>query len=256
MKIILTNDDGYNAPGIISLQKELIRRGHYVIVVAPQHEKSATSHSLTIHDPLRIKKISTNVYAVNGFPADCVILAAKIIDKMQAELVISGINGGQNMAEDVLYSGTVSGALESSFLGYKAIAISILDYHCQNFETAAHYMGELIEKGIVDTLKKREILNINVPNLPIDKVKGIKLTDLGHREYTDFVTEKIDPRGGTYYWIGGNKPLWDKTPGTDRYEAENGYITITPLKPQFANHDSFARIEKWITNSIGHEDEV
>lgn len=185
LKILLTNDDGWDAAGITCLFRELVDCGHKVTLVAPEHEKSATSHSLTIFQPLRLRKRAENVYSVNGFPADCVNLAQKV--QPAYDLVISGINGGPNMAEDILYSGTIGGAMEAMFLGYKAIALSILDFSDQYFETAARVMCKLLDRGIVNEIAHKSILNINVPNLPLEKIAGIKLAKPGTRLYLSLI---------------------------------------------------------------------
>ncbi|MBN1327273.1 MAG: 5'/3'-nucleotidase SurE [Candidatus Cloacimonetes bacterium] len=249
MKILLTNDDGIDAPGINILADELINAGHDIIIIAPDKEQSAASHSITLHQPLRILERSKDRYAVTGSPADCMILASRIILKNSVELVISGINGGQNMGEDILYSGTVAAALEAMFMGYKAIAISLAAHVDQMFETAAYYLAEMLNKGLHEKIEKNEILNINVPNVKREEIKGIKLTRTGNRIYKDFVSEQKDPRGRTIYWIGGARALWLDEPGTDFKTVSDKFISITPISPNFNVERSFAKIDNWINNN-------
>lgn len=245
MNILLTNDDGFDAKGIVALQKALLNAGHNAIIVAPKEEKSATSHSLSVFNPLIVKQKAEKVYAVNGFPADCAVLGYMELFGEKIDLVISGINSGPNMGEDVLYSGTVSGAIEAMHLGLKAIAVSIDDYENQAFDEAAKVVVNLINKKIVNLINDEEILNINIPNLPENEIKGIKATIPGHREYRDFVTPQTDPRGRKFYWIGGQRPIWDLIEGTDCHALKTGYVSITPLKPNFYKPEAFAKIDDW-----------
>ncbi len=245
MRILLTNDDGIDAPGINILAGKL-EDEHEIVIVAPEKEQSATSHSITLFKPIRILEKGDNRYAITGTPTDCISIAFQVILKKPVDLVISGINGGQNMSEDVLYSGTVAAALEAMFLGNKAIALSLASYTEQKFETAAFYMKKMLDKGIFQTIGKKEILNINVPNVEISKVKGIKITELGHRHYTDFVKEQKDEQGKKYYYIGGDEPFWCKDKNKDSRAIAENYISITPIYPDFTKKDSFPIIKKWI----------
>lgn len=248
MRILLTNDDGIDAPGINILADVLKENGHEIIMVAPDQEQSATSHSITLHQPLRIWERDKNKYAVTGSPADCVILAEKIILKHPIDLVISGINGGQNMGEDILYSGTVAAALEAMFLGFKSISLSLASKVDQKFETAAFFMNKILKKGIHELIGEKEVFNINVPNVEISEIKGFKITRTGHRKYQDFVKEQKDPRGRKIYWIGGAVPLWSKIGNTDFKAISQNYISITPIYPNFTKKESFKKIENWIAN--------
>jgi 5'-nucleotidase len=247
MRILLTNDDGIDAPGIQTLEKVLENNGHEIIVVAPNKEQSATSHSITLHEPLRIYERGENRFAITGSPADCAIIAERILLKdKHIDLVISGINGGQNMGEDLLYSGTVAAALEAMFLGFKAMAVSLTAYSNQKFETAAHFVNDFINKGLQENIGKKEILNINVPNLEIDEIKGIRITEVGHRKYQDFVKEQVDPRGRKIYWIGGGPPWWDPNGNTDFKAISEGFVSITPISPSFYSKKAYPRLENWL----------
>ena len=248
MKILLTNDDGIDAPGINILSEELKKAGHDIYIVAPHKEQSATSHSITLHQPMRIYKRDDKTYAVTGTPTDCVILASQVIMKEGMDLIISGINNGQNMGEDVLYSGTVAAAIEGMFLGFKAIAVSLTSFTDQKYETAARFIKRFLDNGIKDVIGEQEILNINVPNVELHEIKGVKVTHLTHRRYVDFVAEQTDPRGEKIYWIGGNKPLWDTKQGSDAEAVFANYVSITPIKPQFTNKTSLGKLNKWVEN--------
>ena len=245
MRILLTNDDGIDAPGI-NILAENLQEKHELIIVAPEKEQSATSHSITLFKPIRILEKGKNRYAVTGTPTDCISIAFQIILKKPVDLVISGINGGQNMSEDVLYSGTVAAALEAMFLGNRALAISLASYTNQKFETAAFYLKKMLDNGICKLIGKKEILNINVPNVNIADVKGIRITELGHRHYTDFVKEQTDIQGNKTYFIGGDEPFWCKEKNKDSRAIADNYISITPIYPDFTKKDSFPRISRWI----------
>ena len=246
MRILLTNDDGIDAPGINTLAEVLENNGHEIIIVAPDKEQSATSHSITLHQPLRLLQRRDNKFAVTGSPADCIILAEKIVLKEPVDLVISGINGGQNMGEDILYSGTVAAALEAMFLGFKAISVSLAAYVDQKFETAANCMNKMLENGLHKLIDNNEVFNINIPNVEIEDIKGIKITQVGHRKYQDFVKEQTDPRGRKIYWIGGAKPLWSKEGNTDFKAISENYISITPIYPNFSRYQSYQKMENWV----------
>ena len=245
MRILLTNDDGINAPGITVLESVLKEAGHDILIVAPDSQQSATSHSITLHEPLRIYEREKNKFATTGTPTDCVTLASQVIMKQPVDLIISGINAGQNMGEDVLYSGTVAAALEGMFLGYRSIAISIAAYQNQKYEIAANHLKDMIYRKIHLLIDKDEIFNINIPN--IDEIAGIKITKLGHRHYKDFVVEQNDPRGRKIFWIGGDKPFWCYDKGTDAEAIRDGFISVTPIAPDFYRHQSVEKLTKWIT---------
>ena len=248
MRILLTNDDGIDAPGITTLERVLKENGHEIIVVAPDKEQSATSHSITLHQPLRLHERGTNRFALTGSPADCAIMAERIVLKQPPDLVVSGINGGQNMGEDVLYSGTVAAALEAMFLGFRSMAVSLAAYSRQNFETAAYFVNKLIESGLHELIGEREIFNVNIPNVEIEDVKGFRITEVGHRKYHDFVKEQLDPRGRKIYWIGGGAPVWDRDGNSDFKAISENYISITPMCPSFSQMSSFPKMEEWVKN--------
>lgn len=247
MNILLTNDDGFDAPGIRVLAKELQAHGHSIIIVAPLTQQSATSHSITLFKPIKIHKIEEKVYAVGGTPTDCMIMAEQKVPIGQIDLVISGINCGQNMGEDILYSGTVAAALEAMFLGFKAIAISSAAYSDVKYHTAAKALCTMLDNGILNLLEDNEIFNINVPNIEPHAVQGIKVTRMGHRRYENFVREEIEEDGSTAYYIGGDLPIWEVAEDTDFSAVDGHYISITPIRPDFTNKPSFDKLHQWST---------
>jgi len=225
---LLTNDDGFFAPGIQALAKEL-RRLAETVIVAPDREKSATSLSLTIRRPLRVEKIKRNTYAVDGTPADCIYLAIRKLLPRPPQLIISGINPGPNLGQqDISYSGTVAAALQGTFLRIPSLAVSLIPEEEGNldFLPGAEFIGRVAARILETGLPAGLALNINIPPLPY---RGVKITTLGEKRYDPEVVEKTDPRNRTYYWIGLGKvrPLGDKR--SDIRAAEQGYISITPL---------------------------
>lgn len=246
MRILLVNDDGINANGIRSLQKALLQAGHQIIIVAPDSERSAASHSITLRKDIQAKKIAENEWAISGTPVDCVIIARQKIITQPLDLVISGINAGQNMGEDVLYSGTVAAALEASMLGHKAIALSINAYKDQNYESATAWFMKMMQEGIDQLAKANQVLNINFPNIDYDSVKGLRLTKTGHRRYYNFVTINDETESGFSYRVGGDKPEWDFESGTDSEAVNNGYISITPLGFKLTQADAYPPLLGWL----------
>ena len=255
MRILLTNDDGIGAPGINVMAEHLIRVGHEVIVVAPEAEKSASSHSITVHSPMRVIEKEKNRYAVTGSPVDSVIVACEVIMKGRCDLVVSGINGGPNLGEDVLYSGTVGAAIEAMFFGYPAIAVSLNSRKNEHFSTAARVITELISDGVTEIIKPETILSINVPAVKYEDLKGYKVTRTGRRRYVDFVVEQKDPKGRPIYWLGGENPKWIEEEGTDIAAIIENYVSITPISPKFTDESSFPVVQDWINklsdNSTG-----
>ena len=244
MNILLSNDDGIEGKGIQVLAEVLEKDGHNVYVVAPLYERSAASHSITIREPLRVKQISEKSWAVSGTPVDCVLVAFEhILKDKKIDLVISGINAGQNIGDDVLYSGTVGVAIEAMCLGYKAIAISITSYENQIFETAANILEKLIASDISKLIGYRQIININIPNLPIEKIKGYKVCKTGFRRYQNIIHCHKDHRNREIFWIGGDTPVWDHFhENVDGAAIEDHYVSVSPLKidlNDYEQHDIY-----------------
>ena len=245
MKILLTNDDGIDAPGINILGKYLADAGHELTWCAPKTQQSAASHSITLHKPIPLHRYSETRFAVDGRPTDSVLVAYHKFGVDAFDLVISGINQGQNVAEDILYSGTVAAAIEACFLGYPSIAISVTSFVDVKYETAAHYLCQLLDQGLVDMIAEREVLNINVPNVDIADIKGYKITHPGHRRYENFVTEIDAPGGNKLYWISG-EVIWGDDDLADTAVVQKNYISISPIFPDFSKKESHKKYQDWL----------
>ena len=246
MRILITNDDGYYADGIQHL-KDALKEDNDVYIVAPDREKSAASHSLTLDFPLRINKKSDRDYVVDGTPTDCVLVAVHGLMKNDLpELVISGINHGPNMGEDVTYSGTVAAAFEGTILGIRSLAISLVGHEEPQFDTAKIFIRGFVK--CLDQFKNEPgtLMNINIPGLPPSKIKGIAITKLGNRIYRDDIIQNVDPRGKSYYWIGGDTPIWKKERGTDFEAIEQRKISITPLHLDLTHYPGIENLKKHI----------
>ncbi len=257
MLFLVTNDDGYLAPGIKALARALDRVGD-VVIVAPDREQSATSHSLTLHNPLRIRQTGDNEYHVDGTPTDCVMLAVSAVLDRQPDFVFSGINHGGNMGEDVLYSGTVSAAMEGTLLGIPSIAISLSQGNerwIDGYESVVRRLAEEIVSGPVDaTFPSNTLLNINLPDRDPTEVQGTRVTSLGKRTYEDPIVTDVDPRGKTYYWIGGGAPTWEGPEGSDFLAVQAGYISITPIQLDLTNHRAIPGLKRWEDVSLRGKD--
>ncbi len=253
MNILLTNDDGIFAPGIRALAAELKAAGHKLTIIAPDRERSAASHSLSLRTDIHVQNIADNEYAVSGTPVDCTVIALQKILTEPVDLVISGINAGQNMGEDVLYSGTVAAAVEASLMGMRAIAISINSYSNQKFEVAAKWMRRMLDMGIDQLAQTHGVLNINIPNIEFEAIKGIRLTKTGHRKYYNFIKVIEEHEKEFSYRVGGDMPVWDIERGTDAEAVSEGYISITPLGFDLTDGEAFPAILDWLeTNHMLH----
>ena len=240
--ILVTNDDGVFSPGIQILAKRL-RELDTVVIVAPDRERSAAGHSMTLHRPLLIEEVKESMYSVNGTPTDCVNIAVKGLLKETPRLVVSGINKGPNLGDDVTYSGTVAGAIEGILLGIPSFAISLAAREDFRFaeagEVALRAASMIFEKG----LPAGTLLNINVPNLPVSEMQGTRITRLGKRIYHQMTVERVDPRGKKYYWIGGGEPDWEREEGTDLDAVDRKFVSITPLHLDMTDYASFDRMK-------------
>ncbi|MGF7185954.1 5'-nucleotidase [Desulfitispora alkaliphila] len=252
MKFLLTNDDGINAHGIISL-REIVEDLGEVNTIAPKTEKSASGHGITMHYPLYAKTFNYNDnskgWAVDGTPADCVKLAlTTILKEDRPDICLSGINRGANLGTDVLYSGTVSAAIEAALLGVPAVAISLADPNPQSYTNAAAFIKELIDKSLSNNLPPDTLLNVNIPNVPTDKIKGVKVTRLGERKYANVYEERKDPRGNVYYWLTGDVDESNPHPESDVYAVKHNYISITPIHFDLTNHYLIDKVSAWNWN--------
>ncbi|MCX5811790.1 MAG: 5'/3'-nucleotidase SurE [Proteobacteria bacterium] len=228
MQILLTNDDGIHSEGL-ALLRECLLKQHDVYVMAPEKERTCVGHAITLHKPLRVKDLGDRVFASNGTPVDCVLLGLKTLFSQPPDFIISGINKGPNMGQDINYSGTVAAAREGAFLGIPSMAVSINARKDYRFADAAKITEDIIGMMKGSTCLARTFLNINIPNISYENIKDFMVTRLGKRVYNDAIVERIDPRGGRYYWIGGNSHSFDLIEGTDFYAVENGYASITPI---------------------------
>ena len=257
MRILISNDDGYRARGIIALREALQGLGD-LTVVAPDRNRSGASNSLTLEVPLRVAQADPDVYFVQGTPTDCVHLAISGMFPFEPDMVVSGINDGSNLGDDVLYSGTVAAATEGRFLGKTAVAFSLntdgLRGDAQrHFETGAHFARVIVERlqaaPLAVTMGRASILNVNIPNIPVAEVRGIKVTRLGNRHRSEAVIRAEDPRGRPVYWVGPAGAGQDAGPGTDFHAISEGFVSVTPLTVDLTNHAALDTVRAWIGNS-------
>ena len=244
MRILITNDDGYLADGLRTLA-EAVRPLGEVRVVAPDREQSATSHSLTLHNPLRVMERGAGVQAVDGTPTDCVILALGMLLDERPDVVLSGINHGQNLGDDVLYSGTVAAAMEATILGVPGVAISLVGADDEDMAgwgpVVARVLGRLLPKEI----PRETLFNINLPPIPPAEVKGVRVTTLGRREYLGSITRAADPNGREYFWIGGGESRWWGGPDSDFRAIHDGYVSVTPPHLDLTNYRLREELSRW-----------
>ena len=244
-RILLTNDDGYHADGILALEEGLREIGD-VYVVAPQTEMSGASHSLTLARPLRIRQLDDRHWTVDGTPTDCVTLALNQILSAdeQPHICCSGINHGANLGDDATYSGTVAGALESTILGVPGLAFSLVAYRDHDFTESVRIARQITEKALVEGIPVGTLLNVNVPKgIP----KGIRITKQGFKDARPIITEHIDPRGKLYYWIGELREGFRAEGGTDFEAIDEGYVSVTPMRSDLTNHRALEVLQRWNT---------
>ena len=249
MRILLTNDDGIIAEGLQTLAQE-IKKIAETYIAAPDHEQSATGHAITMHRPLRAEKVKYRhspelaAWSVNGTPADCVKLAVEALLPQKPDLVISGINRGANLGTDVLYSGTVSAAIEGVILGIPAIAVSLAEYHNPQYDYAAAFIAYLAPI-FAKQAKKEMLLNVNVPGCPAEQIKGVSINRLGVRHYKNPFEERTDPRGRTYYWLAGEIVDIKEEKDTDVAAIKEDKISITPIQYDLTDYAMLESVRKW-----------
>ncbi len=247
MHILVSNDDGYHSEGLRVLRECLVSTVSQVTVVAPNQDRSASSNSLTVDQPLRVRKLETDFYVVNGTPTDCVHLALTgLLNGKRPDMVISGINHGENLGDDVLYSGTVAAAMEGRFLGLPAIAVSAIAATSRCFATAGHFVANLVRELPDFQSQTKVVLNVNVPDLAVEAIAGVRASRLGSRHSAEPVRRDRDPRGQEIYWVGNVGGLLDFGPGTDFEAISNGCISITPLGMDLTNHSTVPVIRQWL----------
>ncbi|MBT8103134.1 MAG: 5'/3'-nucleotidase SurE [Gammaproteobacteria bacterium] len=245
MKILVSNDDGYLATGI-NVLTDALEQVADVVVVAPDRNRSAASSSLTLHTPLRVFEVAENRYKVDGTPSDCVHLALTGFLDYEPDLVVSGINHGANLGDDVIYSGTVAAALEGRFLGLPTIAVSLVGQELKHFDTAARVTSELVQKIERSALASDVVLNINVPDRPYTALQGIRATRLGFRHKAEQILRDRDPYGRPIYWVGPAGEGQDAGEGTDFHAIEQGAASVTPLRVDLTRHESVQGISDWL----------
>lgn len=245
MRILLSNDDGYFAPGLIALAEALSDLGD-VVVVAPEQNRSGASNSLTLDRPLSLKKAPGGFYFVNGTPTDCVHLAVTGMLEIMPDIIVSGINLGANMGDDTIYSGTVAAATEGYLLGIPSIAISLTSFEGKNFAAAGRVARELVERHLRQPLREPVLLNVNIPDIPYSELNGFEVTRLGRRHKAEPVVKTISPRNETLYWIGAAGAAADAGPGTDFNAVERGFVSITPLQIDLTHSVQVPSIIQWM----------
>jgi len=245
-RILVSNDDGVSAPGIVALTGELDAIGH-VTTVAPSRERSAAGHSLTLDVPLRATRLSDKVFSVDGTPTDCVLLAVRKLLPEKPDILVSGINRGPNMGHDITYSGTVAAAMEGTILGIPSIAVSMdrASDGIYDYSFAAAVARRVTEMVLDRGLPEGALLNVNVPNLPAEAVRGARLARLGKQVYEDAVVQNTDPRGRFYYWIGGQETTWAVETDTDFAAVDAGYVSITPIHLDLTDYATMEKLADW-----------
>jgi 5'-nucleotidase len=241
--ILVTNDDGVHSPGLMALFDVMNEIGD-AYIVAPDRERSAAGHSLTLHRPLKVTEMQEKIYSVNGTPTDCVALGIEKVLPRKPELIASGINRGANLGDDVTYSGTVSAAIEGTILGVPSFAISLVGERPFHYQTAAPFASKIARYIIDMSLSYDTLLNVNVPNVATDKIKGIRLTKQGKRIYDNAIQEVYSPWGDKHFWIGGGKPYWEHGDDMDIQAVVDGYVSITPIHLDLTNYEALEYLRK------------
>ncbi|MBM5570707.1 MULTISPECIES: 5'/3'-nucleotidase SurE [Deefgea] len=245
MRLLLSNDDGYFSPGLAALAMSLGDLGE-TLVCAPERDRSGASNSLTLDRPLSVREAPSGFFYVDGTPTDCIHLAATGLMSDLPDMVVSGINHGPNMGDDTIYSGTVAAATEGFLLGIPAIAISLASHNPVHFETAARVASDLVKRFQQDPFRGAVLLNVNVPDVPYESLKGIKVTRLGRRHKSAPVIRSANPRGDTIWWVGPIGKIADATTGTDFDAIANGFVSITPLSIDLTAHQQLEFIAEWV----------
>lgn len=248
MRVLVSNDDGVDMPGINVLADGLRMAGHAVTVVAPDRDRSGASNSLTLDQPLRAKPLSEGVWSVAGTPTDCVHLALSGLLEIDPDIVVSGINNSANLGDDVIYSGTVAAAMEGRFLGFPAVAISLVtrEGSGRHYDSAARAVVAIIARLLTDPLPADTILNVNVPDLPWPSIQGYEVTRLGHRHRAEPCIRQDDPRGRPVWWIGPPGPEQDAGTGTDFHAVRRGCISITPIHVDLTRYQALEKVASWV----------
>ncbi len=245
MHILISNDDGYLAPGIAALAEALSQDAH-VTVVAPDRDRSGASNSLTLDNPIRAQQADNGFVSVDGTPTDCVHLAITGLLEEEPDMVVSGINAGANLGDDVLYSGTVAAAMEGRFLGLPAVAVSLVGPESAHLDAAAAVARQLVARLRETPLPGDTILNVNIPDRPLAELKGFCATRLGHRHKSEPVVRMRDPRGRDIYWVGPPGSEQDAGEGTDFWAVRQGYVSVTPIQVDLTRHPAVPAVSRWL----------
>jgi 5'-nucleotidase len=245
MRILLSNDDGYFAPGLAQLETSLADLGE-ITVVAPERNRSGASNSLTLDRPMNLRRAANGYMYVNGTPTDCVHLAVTGVLEHQPDMVVSGINLGANMGDDTIYSGTVAAATEGYLLGLPSIAISLASFEGRHFATAGRVARELVQRFSATPFAEPVLLNVNVPDIPYEELRGTRVTRLGRRHKAEPAVKSVSPRGETMYWIGAAGPAADAGEGTDFHAVEHGWVSITPLQIDLTHAAQMVDVRTWL----------
>ncbi len=244
MRILVTNDDGIHSPGLAALAQALSAVGE-VWIVAPDRERTAVAHAVTLHKPLRLQRLAPRTFSVNGTPVDCVNLALVKVMPKPPVIVVSGINKGVNLGDDVMYSGTVSGAMEGTILGVPSVAISQEGKDRFRFAVGARYAERIVRLVLAQGLPEETLLNVNVPDLPGRSVKGARITCLSRRRFDNPIIEKLDPHGRKYYWIAGTRLSWSRSKDADHEALQEGYVSITPIHLDLTHYGVLDKFRAW-----------
>jgi 5'-nucleotidase len=248
MRILLSNDDGIYAAGLKVLERIARTLSDDIWIVAPERNQSGAGHSLTLSDPLRVRSLTERKFAINGTPTDCVVFACRhIMKEHRPDLVLSGVNYGDNLAENVTYSGTVAAAMEASLFDIPSVAMSLaLKAHSDNvhWEVAEHYGHGIVQKLLRSNIPPHVFVNVNFPNIPLLDVKGYKITRQGKHDITGDLVERMDPRGQSYFWVGALRPPKNVTPETDVGAIDDHYISVTPLSIDMTDQPTYSHLKE------------
>lgn len=245
MRILISNDDGYFAPGLACLAEHLAKVAD-VVVVAPERDRSGASNSLTLDRPLKLRQAANGFYYVNGTPTDCVHLAVTGMLDQQPDMVVSGINAGANMGDDTIYSGTVAAATEGFLLGIPAIALSLVGKELNHYETAARVAAQLVQRFAKQTHSQPWLLNVNVPDVPYEQLQGMEVTRLGKRHKAEPVVKALNPHGETVYWVGAAGKAQDAGEGTDFHALAQQRVSLTPLQIDLTQYGQLDAVRGWM----------
>jgi 5'-nucleotidase len=253
---MVTNDDGVHAPGIIALYKEMSKLGD-AYIVAPDRERSAAGHSLTLHRPLKAEEIREHVFSINGTPTDCVTVGINKLLPQRPDLVVSGINKGANLGDDITYSGTVSAAIEGTIFGIPSIAFSLIADKPYHYETAVFFAEKIASYVLEHSLPFDTLLNVNIPNIAKEEISGIKLTRQGKRIYENSIQETFNPWGEKHYWIGGGRTFWEHGDEADMEAVQNNYVSITPIHLDLTNHSALTFLrDRWNVSAMLEDNDI